>query len=58
MYILICIYKCFCAVALAIINCTVNMSTRDDNTACCSHGSVLAVHKTSVPYHIILVEVA
>ena len=25
--------KCFCAVALDIINCTVNMSTRDGKTA-------------------------
>ena len=28
------IYKCFCAVALDIINCTVNLSTRDGKTAC------------------------
>ena len=27
-------YKCFSAVALDIINCTVNMSTRDGKTAC------------------------
>ena len=27
-------YKCFCAVALDIINSTVNMSTRDGKNAC------------------------
>ena len=27
-------YKCFCVVALDIINCTVYMSTRDGKTAC------------------------